>query len=293
MRIPVLFYNRVQAFLVCKSDCMSDHQPIRIASPYTPEPPPSEPPPNQAIAYLVTALIFFVFGFLLAGLLGFNILGENLTTDPTAVAQSVNGTLIALTPTPTFTPTVAPVELTYSERDHILAGPEDAQVVFVEFSDYQCPYCGEFARDTLPRLLDTYQDYVKFIYRDFPIFGEDSVWAAHAATCAARQDEFTNYHFALFNAFNSEPPMRFDPVSLTGLAGIGGLDEDAFATCMAETSISQGIMQNYLDGQALLGQAGTPMFLINGRRIAGAGTYEYFSRIINEELVKLGIEPPL
>jgi protein-disulfide isomerase len=242
---------------------------------------------------LVTAVIFFAMGFLVAGLLGFNLLGKNLTADPQAIAQAVEGTFIALTPTPTMTPTTVPIQLTYSERDHLIGGPEDAKVVFVEFSDYRCPYCGEFAQTTMPRLLERYREYVKFIYRDYPIFGQESVIAAHSAHCAAQQDRFADYHFALFNAVNADPPIRMDAVTLTGLAVAGGLEEGPFEQCMADGTIAQGIMQNYLDGQALLGQTGTPTFLINGRRIVGAGSYEFFSRIINEELVKLGIEPPL
>jgi len=63
-------------------------------------------------------------------------------------------------------------------------GSDDAAVVIVEFSDFNCPYCGRFANETLPLLRDNYGDYVRFAYRDFPVLGDSSLQAAIAAECA-------------------------------------------------------------------------------------------------------------
>lgn len=90
-------------------------------------------------------------------------------------------------------------------------GPEDASVLIVEFSDYQCPYCGRFARETLPSLLEEYGDQVRFVYRDFPILGRASVGAALAAECADDQDQYWAYHDLLFE--NQESGLS-DPVFL-------------------------------------------------------------------------------
>ena len=247
---------------------------------------------NQTVAYLITAVIFFALGFLLAGLVNFSVLSDDTgDQSPDAIAQAVDATFMALTPSPTASPTVVPIQLTFSERDHVV-GDENAPVTLVEFSDYRCPWCGVFAEETLTQLLDKYDGYIKFVYRDYPIFGVESIYAAHAAECASQQDEFFDYHLMLFDSQSASPPMVLNDESFLEMADVLSLDADQFSTCLAQDGIQQDIAQNFLDAQGLLGSAPTPTFLINGRRLSGAGSFEYFSRLIDEELLALGIEPP-
>src|SRR5690606_40415668 len=49
-------------------------------------------------------------------------------------------------------------------------GPSDAPITIVEFSDFRCPYCARFAKETLRPLLESYGDQIQFVYRDFVIF---------------------------------------------------------------------------------------------------------------------------
>lgn len=250
-------------------------------------------PPTQSIPpiYLVIAAIFFALGFVVAVILGVGTGQPKEQNTEGEIAQAIQATLIALTPPPTPIPTVVPVELTFSEQDYS-TGPDNAPITMVEFSDYRCPYCGRFGTETLKPLLDEYAGLIKFVYRDFPIFGGTSIRAAHAAQCADRQGKFWEYHDALFTSqLLPERPDLNDDVLLSFAFELG-LDEAAFSSCLADAQIEQAIMQNYLAAQALLGQAGTPTFLINGRRVVGALPLEYFIPILDEELAKLGIERP-
>src|SRR5690606_8405032 len=95
------------------------------------------------------------------------------------VQQSVSTHVAAPVPTETpIPPTPTPMPIADTVDDDAIRGPEDAPVTIVEFSDFQCVYCGRFFTETLPRILETYPNEVRFVYRDFPIFGDDSVRAA-------------------------------------------------------------------------------------------------------------------
>jgi len=257
-------------------------------------PDPSEEfsQPNDTLAYLITAVIFFALGFVIAGLIGFSFGDSDITSGAVSINEAVNGTLIALTPLPTATATPAPVEITYSpDRDYVIGNP-NAPITIVEFSDYRCPYCGRFALETLPRLLDHYGDDLKFVYRDFPIFGEASIRAAHGVACADRQDSFLDYHYLLFASQIQQNPVVIADASLVDLASQVNLNIEQFEACLDDNSISQDIQQNFEAGIDLLGSAPTPTFLINGKRYVGAQPFETWVAVIDQELLSLGITPP-
>lgn len=278
---------------------MSDQnspQPIQVPSTSEVPPPPSASSGGNSLAYGITAFIFFGLGFVVAGLLGVDILNtDDAPTTQAQIAQGVQATFQALTPPPTVAPTAVPIPLTYSDRDHILGSQApDAPITLVEFSDYQCPWCGVFAQETLPGLLDRYDGYVRFVYRDYPIFGPDSLRAAHAAACAAEQSAFQDYHFALFGTQSRQPPLALDENTFLMLADDLSLDAEAFRVCLAQERILQDIAQNFQDAQALFGGrgVGTPTFLLNGKYFQGAASYQTFVERIDAELEALGIEPP-
>lgn len=81
-------------------------------------------------------------------------------------------------------------------------GKKDAPVIMIEFSDFQCPFCGRFWKDTLPQIKKDYVDTGKvlFVYKDFPLrqIHPLAQKAAEAANCAAEQGKFWEYHDALF-----------------------------------------------------------------------------------------------
>lgn len=201
------------------------------------------------------------------------------------VEESVGTQVAALQPTETpIPPTPTPVPIADTVDDDAFRGPEDAPVTIVEFSDFQCVYCGRFYEETLPRLLETYPDEVRFVYRDFPIFGDDSVRAAMAAECAADQDMFWEMHDRLFAIHSEESAPTLSQETLVGFAGEIGLDTDEFETCLVEERHLEEIIGDFQTAQAY-GFRGTPGFVINGVVYSfGAQPFEVFDAIIQQEL---------
>ncbi|MDP2675209.1 MAG: thioredoxin domain-containing protein [Dehalococcoidia bacterium] len=159
-------------------------------------------------------------------------------------------------------------------------GPEDASVVIVEFSDFQCPFCERFATETLPRIQETYGDRVKFIYRDFPLseihpFAQK---AAEAAQCAQEQGYFWDYHDLLF-----ENQGALDVPDLKGYAEQVGADVDEFNGCLDSGKHQQEVLQDIQDGRTA-GITGTPGFLINNSLVSGAQPYEQFQQVLDQLL---------
>lgn len=162
-------------------------------------------------------------------------------------------------------------------------GPADAQVVVIEFSDFTCPHCRNFALDTMPRLLADYGDRVRFVFRDAPILGPDSGWTALAAECADDQGKFWEYHDLLFENQGS-----LDRAGLSALAEQLELDVETFDTCVDDQVHVDELRNDLADAQNA-SLTGTPTFFINGQRIEGAQPYEVFAAVLDEELAKVGL----
>lgn len=201
------------------------------------------------------------------------------------VEESVGTQVAALRPTETpIPPTPTPIPIADTADDDAFHGPEDAPVTIVEFSDFQCVYCGRFYQETLPRLLEAYPDEVRFVYRDFPIFGDDSVRAAMAAECAADQDMFWEMHDRLFAIHSEDSAPTLSQETLVSFAGEIGLDTGEFETCLAEERHLDEIIGDFQAAQAY-GFRGTPGFVINGVVYSfGAQPFEVFDAIIQQEL---------
>lgn len=266
---------------------------LRSDTPTSQRIPAGTPAPNQTVLLVITAVIFTLVGMLLAA--GYNAIGSGDSDagdagDIDAIVEARVGTRVAeLLPSPTPTvPPPTPMPVAMTADDDAFLGAEDAPVVIVEFSDFQCGYCGRWYYQTLPQILDAYPDQVKFIYRDFPIFGEESVRAAMATECAEEQGKFWDMHNIIFEKLGSDdrPPLSHD--NLVMYAGELNMDEDAFSACLASERYISEISNDFQDAQAY-GFGGTPGFVINGVVYAfGAQPFEVFDEIIQRELAGQG-----
>lgn len=160
-------------------------------------------------------------------------------------------------------------------------GNEDAKVVIVEFSDFQCPICLS-AYPTVKQIMDEYGTQVKFIYRDFPITYDhpDAFNAAMAANCADDQDMFWEYHDSVF-----ESQANLSKENLKKIAYMLELDLSEFNSCLDDEKYKNEVYNDYEDGTRL-GITGTPTFFINGAKISGAIPYDTFKKII-EKLIEV------
>ena len=157
-------------------------------------------------------------------------------------------------------------------------GPENAPIVIVEFSDFNCGYCKKWHLETFQPLLDAYPGQIRFVYRDYPFLSEQSFYAAVSAQCAYEQDTFWGYHDALFT--RSEPKGT-DTYLL--FAQEMGLDIPEFQACMESEQAQEEVIGD-LQFASDLGVQGTPTFFINGLPMVGAQPMETFIAIIDEEL---------
>ncbi len=156
-------------------------------------------------------------------------------------------------------------------------GDEDAPVEVVEYSDFRCPYCAQFAQETKPELVERYVDtgVVHYVWRDLPYQGEGARQAALAARAAQEQGQFWQYHDALFASQDQE----FSDERLRAIADELGLDVEAFDEALASERHDDVVAAGFDRGQEL-GLTGTPAFTINGEVIIGAQPLEVFVEAI-------------
>lgn len=183
---------------------------------------------------------------------------------------------------PTPEPQAVTGRFQVSPDDDPAIGPVDAPVVMIEFSDYQCQFCGQFARETLHPLLELYPDQIRFVYRDLVIYGPVSFQAALSAECANDQGVFWLYHDRLFEQQNNLTPKFF-----FAMAEELNLDMQQFARCVSDPVTEDEVKADTAAGHDL-GIRGTPTFYINGRILVGAQPLEAFATLIDEELTLAG-----
>ncbi len=159
-------------------------------------------------------------------------------------------------------------------------GPADAKVTIVQFAEFQCPYCGK-AGESVDKVMETYGDDVRMVFRDFPLsFHPRAVPAAVAANCAGEQGQYWEMHNRLM-----ANQRALEDADLTAHAEALKLDLSKWNTCRQDPAQTSEVMKDFEDGQAV-GVSGTPAFFINGIMISGAQPFEEFKRIIDAELGK-------
>lgn len=165
--------------------------------------------------------------------------------------------------------------------DPVAMGATDAPVVMINYSEFQCPFCGKFVRDTEPTLIEKYvkEGILRIEWRDFPYLGPESIAAAKAGRAAAAQDEFWAFHDALYA--NQQPPNSGGLTEdfLAGLAKKVGLDVTQFRKTMNTGDTADAVQRDFAEGQSI-GVNGTPAFLINGKPIIGAQPTGVFEEAI-------------
>jgi len=171
--------------------------------------------------------------------------------------------------------------------DPLAKGAVDAPVVIVEYSDFQCPFCGRFARETAPVLEREYvrKGLVRIEWRDFPYLGPESTLAAHAARAAAAQDRFWQFHDAMYADQAAPNSGRITEDRLVEVAREVGLDVDGFRRDLASGSSADAVQADFTEGQSI-GVTGTPAFLVNGRPVMGAQPVEVFRELIDQGLAE-------
>lgn len=168
--------------------------------------------------------------------------------------------------------------LDVSPDDDPALGPPGAPVTMIEFSDFQCPYCTKFHRETFRPLMGAYPDSIRFVYRDYPVLGPESVEAAMAADCAGEQGTYWEFHDRLFSG-----GLELGRATYLRYAEELALDVASLADCLDSGRFRDEVLADARDAAAL-GVTGTPTFFINGIPLVGAQPLSSFVQVIEEEL---------
>jgi protein-disulfide isomerase len=165
-------------------------------------------------------------------------------------------------------------------------GPADAKVTVVEYSDFQCPYCGRaweiFEKEVYPQ----YKDKVRFVFKQMPLtqihpWAED---AAIATECAYQQgnDQFWKLYDGLF-AQQAQITKENFPAKVEEIAAASGIDVAKLKDCLAGRKSIDAVKGDQAEAAAV-GVNSTPTFFVNGRRVQGAQDAAAFKQAIDQAL---------
>jgi protein-disulfide isomerase len=172
-----------------------------------------------------------------------------------------------------------PLRTEIATAGHPARGPATAQVTIVEFSDFECPFCGRLF-PTLKAVEKIYVGRVRIVYRQFPLrkLHPRAQKAAEASLCAGEQGRFWEMHDSLFS-----DQERLTVDALKARAVELKLDTATFNACLDSGKEVAAIDQDILDG-ARAGVTGTPTLFINGRKMVGNQPYAAIQAVIEDEL---------
>lgn len=243
---------------------------------------------NTPITIILTKLMYVVLlaSFLLIGYLFGKLqsLEKNNSNSEVKVISAISPQPTTAIPTPPPNPKEILQKLSQGHLPQ--EGDENAKVTIIEFSDFECPFCANYFRDTLPKIRADYIETgkVKVYYRHLPLaFHPLAKPLAIASECANDQGKFWQMHDKIFE--------NHDKISTSNIqihkewALELGLDPIQFNNCVDNQQHVDSINED-AKAAAEVGITGTPGFFVNGRLVMGAQPYEVFKSIIDEELAK-------
>jgi protein-disulfide isomerase len=176
----------------------------------------------------------------------------------------------------------APADVVALEKSY---GAEDAPVVVVEYADFQCPYCQQFAVGAEQQLKEDYADQgqVRFVFRHFAFIGDESTWAAEASECANEQDRFWDYHDKLFEEQAGENQGAFSRDNLKRFAAELGLDSEQFSECLDSGKYKSQVRDEYREAQGRRINS-TPSILVNGQLVQNGSNYQVLQAAVEAAL---------
>lgn len=169
---------------------------------------------------------------------------------------------------------------------HVKGNP-DAAVTLVEYSDFQCPACGQF----YPYVKDVVGEHgndLRFEYRHFPLINihPNALPAARAAEAAAQQGKFWEMHDKLFENQNTWGKASNPVGFFKQYAGEIGLDMGQFERQLDSSVITDAVDASFEDARSR-GFTGTPTFLLNGQQMSFS-TFDEFKAQVEAAITAAG-----
>ncbi len=160
-------------------------------------------------------------------------------------------------------------------------GKLEAPVTIDEYADFQCPICAQADRQ-MAQVASKYFDTgkAKLVFHNFAFIGQESIWAAEAASCAEDQGKFWDYANLVFASQAGENKGAFSKDNLKVFASKLGLDMTAFNSCLDRDKYASRIQQER-DEATAKGLDSTPTFFINGQKLTGNVPADQWSKLID------------
>lgn len=166
-------------------------------------------------------------------------------------------------------------------------GSATATVTIYEMSDFQCPYCAQFARETLPALEREYvaTGKARLVFVNFPLPQHQNAGpAAELAMCAARQGRFWPVHDLLYRTQERWERLREPGTFFLALGDSAGADRDQLAEC-ARSGATRALVRQDAENAYRSGARQTPSFYIEGGIVAGAMSIAQF-RVVLDSIIR-------
>jgi protein-disulfide isomerase len=168
-------------------------------------------------------------------------------------------------------PSALPATTDPAASARFVIGDAGAKVTVVEFMNYLCPHCADYAANILPLIKAQYVDTgkVRYVFRDFPFAGPTQIpvmRASEAAACAADQNQYLPFHEALLRGQTGWSSLRGDDLDryLSDLGGQLGVAPASISDCLKAGGKKAGVEAD-LALAGILNVPGTPHFYINGK----------------------------
>ena len=229
-----------------------------------------------------------ILGFLISGVVGLAV-GYSFGKADKGTTLVVADKKAAVADAPAGDGKVDETRLKVPAGDSPYKGSKDALVTIVEFSDFECPFCGR-ANPTIKQIQDNYGDKVRIVWKNNPLsFHKNAPLAHEYAVAAAEQGKFWELHDVLFDNHKALQADKLD-----GYAEKAGVDLPRLKKYLA-TGKAKAIIKADQVLAGKVGARGTPNFFVNGVQITGAQPFANFQKLIDaqmpvaEALVKKGV----
>jgi protein-disulfide isomerase len=197
---------------------------------------------------------------------------DSLAGGNSVVAAAPGGGDAAVAPTPAPSGDLPEV----TDEDHVRGNLDKAKVVLVEYSDFECPFCGRH-HPTMEAISEKYGDDVAWVWRHFPLTNihPQAIPAAEASECANEQGKFWEMSDELILNQTNLNRDTYDRI-----AGNLGLNTGDFADCL-DSGKYKSLISKQQAGGAAAGVTGTPATFVNGSLVSGAVPLAQFESIID------------
>jgi protein-disulfide isomerase len=181
---------------------------------------------------------------------------------------------------PAQQPQAAPLDDLRAERTRGRAG---APVIIYEMSDFECPYCAQFWRETLPAIEHDYiaTGKARLIFVNLPLsIHPNAEPAAELAMCAARQHKFWQMHDLLFRSQDQWAELKEPGPYFLALGDSVGANQSQLQQCL-RTKAMRPVVQADFEGSVKSGAISTPTFYIEGQLIVGSQPFGLFKAVLD------------